>query len=182
MSPDENVGPTLLAITGVVTFLVLATTAARIYVRVKTHNTGWDDYLIVAAAILATLRFAFQVVSVPHGFGRHAQYVDPHDVVQGNKWSVFGLLVLFPAICFVKMSIILLLLRIKNDRWLKIVLGVVVVGLVVTNFGTVFTIIGQCHPLSAWWNNIADCGDVRIRLYWIYTTVGTFEMSTRPKP
>ena len=186
LPPDENVGPVLTIINSVLISLILITTAIRIVVRFSIRQLGADDYVIVVVAVLCVARFALQVVQVnKFGNGRHRWYLSPDDYMNNNMLGWYCLVLLFITMCLLKISICLLLLRIKNERNLKIFLYTIIAGLCVTNFGCVVILLAQCRPISAYWTGTGGvCWDTRVRIYAIYFTIGmlaTYIMIFHPR-
>jgi hypothetical protein len=172
LPPDQNVGPALMIITGILTAFIIITTAGRLFVRFNLRILAWDDYTILIATILATLRTVMQAIQGHYGNGRHIEYLKKEDIVTSNMWGFYAMILLFSSICFLKTSIILLLLRIKSNPRLRAFLYAVIVGLFITNFGTVLIIVAQCNPPSAYWTGKGKCWDIRVRIYYIYVTIG----------
>ncbi|ENH72209.1 hypothetical protein FOC1_g10006584 [Fusarium oxysporum f. sp. cubense race 1] len=125
LPPDQNVGPILLGISGTCLALVIITTSVRIWVRSALRSSGWDDYTIIIVTLLGIARFGVQV----------------------------GQILLFASICLLKISILLLLLRIKDSR--------------------------RVRPVSAYWTGVGECWNPRIRIYYIYATIGILPLKTK---
>ncbi|KAI7768197.1 hypothetical protein LZL87_012046 [Fusarium oxysporum] len=145
LPPDQNVGPILLGISGTCLALVIITTSVRIWVRSALRSSGWDDYTIVIVTLLGITRFGVQVGQVSIGNGRHRWFIEPEDYVQNNKLGWVAQILLFASICLLKISILLLLLRIKDSR--------------------------RVRPVSAYWTGVGECWNPRIRIYYIYATI-----------
>ncbi|CVK85279.1 uncharacterized protein FPRN_06844 [Fusarium proliferatum] len=145
LPPDQNVGPILLGISGTCLALVIITTSVRIWVRTALRSSGWDDYTIVLVTLLGVARFGVQVGQVSIGNGRHRWFIEPEDYVQNNKLGWVAQILLFASICLLKISILLLLLRIKDSR--------------------------RVRPISAYWTGVGECWNPRIRIYYIYATI-----------
>jgi len=176
LPPDENIGPVLLAISGVLIALILVTTSLRLYVRFLNRALGADDYTIALVTVLCVMRFGVQVAQVnKFGNGRHRWYLSSQDYINNNMLGWYAQILLFATMCFLKMSICLLLLRIKKDKNLKIFLSILMAGLVVTNFGCIVILLAQCRPISVYWTGGGGtCWDTRVRIYAIYFTICRF--------
>ena len=174
LPPDENVGPTLLAVSGVLVGLILLTTFLRIHVRFSTGALGIDDYSILLVTFLCVVRFAIRVVQVNQfGNGRHRWYLSASDYMNNNMLGWYTQVLLFATMCLLKISICLLLLRIKKDKSLKIFLYIIIAGLFITNFGCIVILLAQCRPISTYWTGAGGvCWDTRVRIYAIYFTIG----------
>ncbi|RYO88295.1 hypothetical protein DL766_003455 [Monosporascus sp. MC13-8B] len=171
LPPDENVGPTLVALSSVLGFLALLTGSLRLYVRFAQHNAGWDDYLMVVLLPIATMRLVVQGVQLHYGNGRHRWYISQEDYVTNNMLGWYAQHMLFLGMCILKCSIMFLLLRIKDTRNLRWLLGGIMVVLVITSLGCSIILLSECKPISAYWTGVGVCWDVRIRIYWIYVTI-----------
>ncbi|KAJ4006416.1 hypothetical protein NW766_010503 [Fusarium irregulare] len=176
LPPDDNVGPALLGVSGTCLALVIITTSIRIWVRSALRSLGPDDYTIVTVTILGIARFGVQVAQVAIGNGRHRWYIDPEDYVRNNMLGWVAQLLLFASICLLKISILLLLLRIKDSRKVKLAAWGIMAGLVITNFGCIIILLAECKPTSAYWTGVGECWDPRVRIYYIYATIGSFTL------
>ncbi|EXL69312.1 hypothetical protein FOPG_14715 [Fusarium oxysporum f. sp. conglutinans race 2 54008] len=168
---DQNVGPILLGISGTCLALVIITTSVRIWVRSALRSSGWDDYTIIIVTLLGIARFGVQVGQVSIGNGRHRWFIEPEDYVQNNKLGWVAQILLFASICLLKISILLLLLRIKDSRRVRYAAWGIMAGLVVTNFGCIIILLSECRPVSAYWTGVGECWNPRIRIYYIYATI-----------
>ncbi len=184
LPPDENSGPTLLAISGLLIALILISSSLRIFVRFANGALGLDDYTIVAVTILCVVRFAVQVVQVNRfGNGRHRWFIDDDDYINNNMLGWYAQILLFATMCLLKMSICLLLLRIKKEKGLKIFMYCLMAGLFVTNFGCILILLAQCRPISVYWTGGGgECWDTRVRIYYIYFTIGPSNNHTHCVP
>ncbi|KAF9775900.1 hypothetical protein IL306_005968 [Fusarium sp. DS 682] len=171
LPPDQNVGPILLGISGACLALVVITTSVRVWVRSALRSSGWDDYTIVIVTLLGIARYGVQVGQVSIGNGRHRWFIAPEDYVQNNKLGWVAQILLFASICLLKISILLLLLRIKDSQRVKYAAWAIMAGLVVTNFGCIIILLAECRPISAYWTGVGECWNPRIRIYYIYATI-----------
>ena len=170
--PDESVGPAIVAITASLTVLILVTTSLRLYTRWSLRCLGWDDYTIAITAVLAVARTAIQGVQTQHGNGRHQVYVSHEDYIYNNMLGWYTQIFLFASSCLLKVSICLLLLRIKDTRGLKILLYTVMVGLFVANFGCIIILLAQCSPVETYWKETGGvCWNPMVRIDAFYFTI-----------
>jgi hypothetical protein len=55
--PIEDAGPTILGATLTVTLAALATVGMRLFVRINMiRNVGWDDYVMISAMVLVSVK------------------------------------------------------------------------------------------------------------------------------
>ncbi|KAK7429480.1 hypothetical protein QQZ08_004072 [Neonectria magnoliae] len=177
LPPDSNVGPVLLGVSATLIAFVIITTSLRIWVRSSNRILGWDDYTIVIVTGLGIARFAIQVAQVQIGNGRHRWFIANENYVSNNMLGWVAQILLFASICLLKVSILLLLLRIEDSRWSRYTSWVIMAGLVVTNFGAIVILLAECHPVEAYWTGVGKCWDARIRIYWIYFTIWVYAIT-----
>jgi hypothetical protein len=172
LPPDENIGPIIVAVTASLTALIVVTTCLRLYSRWALRNLGWDDYTIAITAVLAVTRTAIQAVQAQHGNGRHEVYVSDEDYKYNNMLGFYTQLFLFASSCMLKVSVSLLLLRIKDTPRLKLLLYTIMTGLFVTNFGCIVILLAQCSPVETYWKGTGGvCWDPTIRIHAFYVTI-----------
>ncbi|KAI8278033.1 hypothetical protein K4K56_000409 [Colletotrichum sp. SAR 10_98] len=172
LPPDEDIGPASVATAAVLTALMIITTSARIWVRTANRKLGWDDWTILIASGVSIVRFAFVVKQQQYGNGRHRVYLSDYDYMMINMYGWWGQILLFLAVAFLKVSICLLILRIKDTKVLKILLYTIMGGVLVSNFGVVIILVAECQPAGFWRGKSAKCWPTQIRIYSIWATIG----------
>lgn len=166
---SDNAGPTLLVIAIVMIILCLITTTMRLLARYTRHALGSDDYTITAATLLALGRIIIQIISVPHGNGRHRRMISKSDYQYVNFLTWLTQLFLFPVLCLLKISVCLLVLRIKNTRPLRLGLWTLISALVLTTLLPELVLLAECSPVSAYWTSQSDkCWNPAVRIDSIY--------------
>ncbi|RMZ67658.1 integral membrane [Pyrenophora seminiperda CCB06] len=146
MRPYENQGPTILASTLTVTIVAVLTTIARFHVRINMiRNMGWDCIAGQCTVIL-------QVV---YGAGKHIEYIDPHDFSNGMKLNFISQPVYLLAICSVKLSVGLFLLRIAVKKIYRCVIIGIMVFMTAYTIASVLTILLQCTNIHMMWDPTA---------------------------
>ncbi|KAK1528563.1 uncharacterized protein CCOS01_06397 [Colletotrichum costaricense] len=174
LPPNEDVGPISFSLALALTIFLVITTGLRLWVRVANRKLGWDDLTIALAGATAVVRFAFVVLQWKHGNGRHRVYLSDHDYMMINMYGWWGQMLLFISVAFLKVSICLLILRIKDTKVLKRLLHVIMAGVLITNFGVVIILIAECQPVGFWRGKSAVCWPTHIRIYFIYATIGAY--------
>jgi hypothetical protein len=169
-SRSDNKGPTLLILTCILTSLAIITTGLRCWVRWGNRQLGFDDGAMVLTTGLAVARMCIQIVSVRYGNGKHRDFVSEHDYQTINMLTWYTQVLLFPTICLMKVSICILILRIKDTRTLRCILGIVITGLILTNFECLVVLLAECSPLRAYWDGTSatHCWPAKVRIYSIY--------------
>jgi hypothetical protein len=125
----------------------------RIHTRYKLKNLARDDAMMTLGVVFATGFFATTFVSIAYGLGQHAATVPKSNIVPYAKATFLALPEVYGvAIAAVRLSIGLMLLRIKGDRpawrWSLWSIMLFIIAIFVTNVSITFT---QCRPLSAIW-------------------------------
>ena len=151
---------------------ILTTTALRMFVRIKNRIFGWDDATILMSVACAITRLAFLIRQEQHGNGKHNVYLSSYDYMMVNKYGWFSQIFLFSAVAFLKLSIGLLILRIKDSKALRMLMYGVVSGVLFTNFGVVVILLAECRPAGFWRGKAAKCWPSKVRIYSIYATIG----------
>ncbi|PKK49659.1 hypothetical protein CI102_5437, partial [Trichoderma harzianum] len=129
-------------------------------------------------SVLALARMAIQVVQVAiYHNGRHRWYISESDYINNNMLGWYAQILLFASVCFLKSSILFLIIRLRDEPKVRRTLYAVVIGLFATNFGSIFILVAECSPPSVYWTQKGGkCWDTRIRIYAIYLTIGKVEV------
>ncbi|KAF2791050.1 hypothetical protein K505DRAFT_249822 [Melanomma pulvis-pyrius CBS 109.77] len=150
---DHNKGPALAAV-NMVTFCVavVIVTARVLYRALKIKQTSWDDYTIVLALIAAAVNTAFIMKYVESGGGRHAIYLRMK-AVDVAKWSTIAQLPFIISTTLTKVSIALMILRIKpNSMRLRWSMAPLITIVVCVNIAGIVILAAGCRPFEANWN------------------------------
>jgi len=177
LPPDENIGPMLVTATFVLFAPTITTTALRIWVRAKEKVLGADDYVMVIAALLSLVLGSLNIAGVHYGKGRHICYLESADIITIGKLSWINQIVLFMSICLVKISICLLLLRIKNTTRFRWSVRSVIALMMITNVVAIITLLAECTPVYGFWDRQhGKCRSPNLRIYsiWVQASVSVF--------
>ncbi|KAK3699629.1 hypothetical protein LTR37_016365 [Vermiconidia calcicola] len=165
----NDVGPLLLVVGIVLTLLAIATTILRLWARIQRRVPGWDDYTIVLATTLGIARTIVQIVSVSRGNGKHQWNLPEEDYIYISFCGWLTALFLYPMLALLKISICLLVLRIKDVKKLRYFVWAVTIGLVLTNLLPFVILLAECDPVSASWKAQTEkCWRPDARLYSLY--------------
>ncbi|KAF2267549.1 hypothetical protein CC78DRAFT_541507 [Lojkania enalia] len=143
----------LSAITISLMTVALVAVIGRVYIRACVlHVFRLDDYFIVAAMACSVAACSIFLHVVTLGMGKHIFAIPPENIMPLLMW-IFIVAVLIPlAVCFVKISIALFLLRLtQRTRYHKFLWGIVAFLVVFTLF-TFFSLIFGCTPIAANWD------------------------------
>ncbi|KAL1853549.1 hypothetical protein VTK73DRAFT_8999 [Phialemonium thermophilum] len=171
LPPDDNLSPIVLGTGFSLLGVALATTLLRLCSRRFFGNLSWDDYTIAATAALAVARQVLQAVQAHYGNGRHRVYISESDYVTNRMLVWVAQILLFVASPLLKVSVCLLLLRVKNTPAVAVVLGCVMAGLVAVNLAYVVVLLAECSPVSAYWKGGGKCWNSKVRIYVNYFAI-----------
>ncbi|KAI4146672.1 MAG: hypothetical protein LQ340_005850 [Diploschistes diacapsis] len=155
LPPDSDAGPGILVEVYILLIMAFVLVGLRCYVRLGVRsNWGWDDSMIIIALIFWLIGAILVQLEVNLGSGRHLVYVlDPEQAVLGIlKLNTFFQMDNVLCTLFTKISISIYIVRIKNEKWLRRMLWVL---MVLMFLATLICIIGlsiSCIPLEALWN------------------------------
>lgn len=147
----ENKGANVIGGLAVCIFVCLSITAGRVLARrlLRTSRLGWDDALIVVAALSATVWFALVIVMVPKAaVGQHIYNARYIDVWWFHRLGSVDVMLFFVAVSFTKLSIICFNARLTTGlsaawKWVHgILFGLIVCYLLISLFWINF----RCNP------------------------------------
>ncbi|KZL70974.1 integral membrane protein [Colletotrichum tofieldiae] len=170
MPPDESLGTVWLGVSSSLVVLLIITTVLRLWTRLGRRNVGLDDYTIAVSAVTATTRYAFGVMQLRYGNGRHRFYLSDYNYMMLNMYGWWGQLFHFTSMAFLKVSLCLLAIRIQSSRTLKVLLYTVMAGSLVINFAVVAILLAECRP-AGFWRNDAQCWPNTFRIYAIWISI-----------
>ncbi|KAL2019717.1 hypothetical protein VTK56DRAFT_9254 [Thermocarpiscus australiensis] len=156
--PDR--GPAVFAVTTATLALASVFVGARMVSRVMiVRRSGWDDYIMALAWVLALCLSVSVDWGTRYGLGKHEGKDDDvggdNERRQGLRMCEYVFSIFYnPALMATKTSILIFYLRLaKNTQQLLrlaswAVLGIVNVAGVILTFMNIF----QCHPINAAWD------------------------------
>jgi hypothetical protein len=171
-SKDDK-GPAIVSVSVIFTTIAFVTTGLRLWVRKGRRALGWDDLCISMAMALTVIEAALTIQAVTRGKGKRGKFLSKSDVEYINMFSWYAQHVLFAAMALVKISVCLLVTRIKNSKEMKIVTGVVMAVLITSALECSIVLLAQCRPIAAHWRPAAGkCWPPEVRIYSIYVQAG----------
>ena len=169
---DDDIGNVLLIPAAFFIVPSTITTALRLWARRK--SLGSDDWTILVAAVLTVALNALSIVGVRHGKGRHVCALDDGSITEIGRYSLINQIVLFWALFFIKISVCLLVLRVKSTAILRWASGIVVALMLISTIVACAALLAECKPVSAYWNrNSGKCRAPTFRIYSIWVQAGT---------
>jgi hypothetical protein len=133
-------------------FPAVITTGLRLWIRARERVLGIDDGTITVAVLLSIVLSTVSILGVHYGKGHHVWYLTTEQTMEISKLSWINQVVLFCELCLIKISICLLVLRIKNTRGLRYFLYGVMALLVITNIIPIIALCIECQPTWGFWN------------------------------
>ncbi|KAI6915214.1 hypothetical protein D0869_00935 [Hortaea werneckii] len=177
--PATNIGWRLTLVSYLLIILSAISTVLRLWARADARALGEDDWSILAGTAFAIVMSALSIVGVQHGKGQHAVYLSEAQILSVSKLSFINQIILFVALCLVKMSICFLVLRIQgNAKWLRWSLWIVMALMVVTTLEASISLLAECDPVRGYWDRglveqrKASCHTPEVRIYSIYVQAG----------
>lgn len=159
MANDEgNWGSAILALTIAFLVVVLISLFLRILTRVWiVHQFWYDDVAIILAVLGTTIGAGLDFKEVNYGFGKHQQFLSPHNLQEFRKYTYGEWIQTFATLMWTKVSICLFLMRLPNSKALLLPLQCAVAFLLFSN--TILTVVWimQCQPIHAAWDNRGTC-------------------------
>lgn len=120
---ESNV-PQILSIVGIFFGLAMLTVFLRVYVRtIMLSVFGPDDWVMLAAALMALGTFICFVGETNYGVGRHVDCIQIPELEMMMKWQFYHNLWVMFGVVFVKISVALFLMRLAPKTSWKWFLG-----------------------------------------------------------
>jgi hypothetical protein len=169
----NNRGPALIIVSVLLTIIAFFTTMLRLWVRRKRRALGWDDYIIAVAMILTVIEAALTIKAVTRGKGKPSDSLSKGDKEFINMYSWYAQHVLFAAMASVKISVCLLITRIKSSSQMKWLTGIIIAVLTAAALEVIIVLLAQCQPISLYWRpGPGTCWPTEVRIYSIYVQAG----------
>ncbi|KAM7184490.1 hypothetical protein V8F33_012951 [Rhypophila sp. PSN 637] len=154
---DDDLRPNVIACAVVCFAISAAAVAARFYTRkVLVRTIGAEDWLALAALVLAIGSTGGTIWQAVAGKGRHSWVLEPEAFINQPKASWFTTIFYQNSLGCCKISILLLYIRILTYSYARIaayILLAVVVIYHIFGFISTFTL---CIPLAKFWNPALD--------------------------
>jgi hypothetical protein len=135
--------------------IALITYILRIYTRCRPYpNLGWDDLAITLAMAITIANWACNLgIQIVTG-GHHIEYISRPDLETAGQLGFISMVLWIWAITTLKVSVALMLLRIKQTpRW-KFGIWFLITVLIVVGIGSTLAQVLQCLPVKANWDII----------------------------
>ncbi|KAM7186205.1 hypothetical protein V8F20_011475 [Naviculisporaceae sp. PSN 640] len=152
--PDIYRGDKLVIASTILHVVSLPIVATRLWTRLKPNfRLWWDDWTILIAVFFDLINWVLVLLALRYGFARPTPYVPLDDQPKARAFQYFAQHASGWAIGFGKVSIALMLFRLRQDRlaWRIFLCGMMVWAMVIsiTVSGTLFAV---CKPVKAMWD------------------------------
>ncbi|KAK0639658.1 hypothetical protein B0T16DRAFT_463308 [Cercophora newfieldiana] len=153
VGPDESIVYKMLGPLVPVHTLCTLLLGMRLYTHIRpVRNLGLDDAAAVLAMIATTTQIALFFAAIPYGVGRHNIYIPHDDQVRASRLLFISQLPWSWGVALGKISIALLLLRLKSGRgWKFFLYAMVAVQLASATAANIAQLV-RCRPISAAWD------------------------------
>ncbi|KAK4222208.1 hypothetical protein QBC38DRAFT_89084 [Podospora fimiseda] len=142
----------LVIVTAIFVVLTTLVMTMRIYIRLKTHNFGTDDWVMTAGYIINLGQSAITIYGAHTGLGTRDDNLPQATIIEGTKFLLIWQALYAGSLAFIKSSICITLMRITQQRGYLILLrSLVILSAGLSSVGLV-VILNQCHPLSRYWD------------------------------
>ncbi|KAL8668764.1 MAG: hypothetical protein Q9168_006622 [Polycauliona sp. 1 TL-2023] len=153
-SSSNSAGAGLLAQYYILLSIATGLVCLRCFGRIRSQKRlGWDDIFSVVAWVFLLIGAVLITLEVASGLGVHAANLsDPESTeLEILKYNTFFQMVNVLCTLFTKFSISVYILRIKNDRPLRILLWVLMVSMSLATLAVIISLSVSCIPLRALW-------------------------------
>ncbi|KAF2267268.1 hypothetical protein CC78DRAFT_531043 [Lojkania enalia] len=135
-------------------FVCVGLLVARLWSRLRPYRRlHWDDWMVLAATILAVVNYILTALSVVNGLGRHVRFVSFSHRRESLRFIFINQVVWYWSITLVKLSVAYLLLRVKREskRWRYFLISIMIFLVLVAGVSTIFQFT-QCRPFQVFWD------------------------------
>lgn len=161
LPPDESRGCIINIVGWVGAAISILCVVLRIYSRLFiTRSPGWDDAILVFAAVFKIINTALNTVSVSYGIGRHVYYLSDDDIVNTLYYESILRPIGIAAIFLPKLAVVILIIRLMGTAKRGVWFLYSVIGILFITFAlAIILFFAQCNPADHLWHPFspADC-------------------------
>ncbi|EFQ35342.1 hypothetical protein CGRA01v4_13362 [Colletotrichum graminicola] len=169
MAPQDDYGPTVLAVIWSQIGLASCFLSLRLYCKFRKHSgLWWDDYVLIASWTCLLISVALTTYIISLGFGKHIYVVPPMNLpmisLTGNIITTTSI----TAAVWSKTSFAMTLLRIKEQGWTRYVIWAAIISMNVLMGLNALASWVQCTPIEKFWmrQTPGSCWDPRVATYY----------------
>ncbi|KAI1213729.1 uncharacterized protein F4807DRAFT_456276 [Annulohypoxylon truncatum] len=151
---DRGRGPAILGVAWALTIVCLIFTGVRIYIRRRAPSVlGWDDWLIVVAALIQIVHTGFVTEACHWGAGMHDADLTPTQEINILKWFWISTTPALLVSIISRISAAILLIRIFGKKiWFKWYLIICTALQILSGIIAIIFIWIQQAPIESVWN------------------------------
>ncbi|KAI1321098.1 hypothetical protein F5Y16DRAFT_417120 [Xylariaceae sp. FL0255] len=176
LSPDISQGSVINAVAWTGASISTICVALRLYSRIFVIQApGWDDPVIVVAAVLNIVTKSLCSVAIVNGLGRHSIYLSSRDISRIVFYTPIFEATGITAYCLPKVAIVIFIRRLmgtaKRAMW---ILYVPVIGLFISLPVAITIVFLQCNPPGEVLHPFAPKnGCIPLEAYTIFNTIAS---------
>ncbi|KAL2257016.1 hypothetical protein VTK26DRAFT_773 [Humicola hyalothermophila] len=162
---EENKGPLILTVTGIMTGVAFLFVFARIYSRlISLGRLGVDDYIVIICIVLSISYVGLAAAAIKYGAGRHLDTLPPENVPKAIYYTVVSFVPGVSSFTLPKFAVVILLAKLLDPGpWHRRVMWLISTLYFLLSAGMLVINFAQCSPASAQWNGPhSQCWDRRI--------------------
>ncbi|KAH8651218.1 hypothetical protein BX600DRAFT_100554 [Xylariales sp. PMI_506] len=131
----------------------------RLYVRLKNKTRGLDDALMAIGAFFYIFQCTTVIGGAVAGIGLQTEHItDQATYIAAGKWFFFNILAYSTAAGFVRLSILVTLLRIVTRGGYKYSIYVAMAAIIAVALQGIIFVLVQCQPISWYWDKYSGEG------------------------
>jgi hypothetical protein len=175
---SDSVTPLVIGATTCLLFFALITYGLRIWIRTKSQVAlGLDDLAITFATVFTIANYSVNAAIFQVTKGQHTFYIPLPAIEQAAKLSFAVFSVWVWSVCLIKISVCLMLLRIKQSRPWKVGLWAMIASLFSIAIISTICYMAMCNPIQANWElkyalQPQACWSTQVFLNFTYTISG----------
>ncbi|EHA46679.1 hypothetical protein MCOR27_002597 [Pyricularia oryzae] len=139
----------------------------RLWTRIASSQTGWDDAAVVASWIMSLLVSVFMQLAIENGYGKHKADLPTAHVRSALKLFFLAQTPYKISVCFNKVAAILLYLRIFVSSRFRLAAFSVMAVIVAWSIGGVAATIWQCVPVAGAWDKSVKARCIDSDKFWV---------------
>ncbi|KIN00010.1 hypothetical protein OIDMADRAFT_181260 [Oidiodendron maius Zn] len=136
----------------IISLLTFPTILLRLLSRWHTSQLCWDDWAMLASAVVMIPMAVIPIYNAGRGFGKHVWDVPPENIPSMQELYYVSQILYAVVLNLVKISILLLFLRVFTNNRFRLVTKICLLWMVCQTVAFFFAVTFQCMPVSSIWN------------------------------
>ena len=151
--PHDDLGPQLNTVFWTLTTLAFLFMILRLYCKyLRGRCLWWDDYVLIASWVALLVSAATTTACVALDYGKHGYDIRPENLPLMPFIAVFAGFFSVLSASWSKTSFALTLLRL-SDRWMRIMIWVIIITLNLIMGTAMLTMWVKCTPFAKIWDS-----------------------------